>query len=134
MTLTRMILGISLSVFLFSGTGLATEPAEVGNYVKSRIEIGEMMMGYFKGGQGYGKGQRPSPEALHDMEADINAKVGAVLATHDLTIEEYSEHSHEVFADEAAVQNFLNEHPDLKARYDALPLSSMGHGRSGRGY
>ncbi len=134
MTLTRIVLGMSLSIFLFSGTGLATEPAEVGNYVKSRIEIGEMMMGYFQDGQGYGKGQRPSPEALHDMEADINAKVGAVLETHNLTIKEYSEHSHEVFADDAAVQNFLNEHPDLKARYEALPLKTMGHGRTGRGY
>jgi hypothetical protein len=133
-TLTRIVLGVSFSVFLFSGTGLATEPAEVGNYVKSRIEISEMMMGYFKGGQGYGKGQRPSPEALQDMEADINAKVAAVLATHDLTIKEYSEHSHEVFADDIAVQNFLNEHPDLKERYEALPLKTMGHGRTGRGY
>ena len=134
MTLTRIIFGLSLGVFLFSGTGLATEPAEVGNYVKSRIEIGEMMMGYFKDGKRYEKGKRPSPEALRDIEADINAKVGAVLAKHGLTIKEYSEHSREVFADEAAVQGFLNEHPDLKARYEALPLKTMGHGRTGRGY
>lgn len=134
MTLTRIVLGLSLGVFLFSGTGLAIEPAEVGNYVKSRIEIGEMMMGYFNGGGGYEKGKRPSPDALRDMEADINAKVGAVLATHGLTIKEYREQSHEVFADEAAVQNFLNEHPDLKIRYEALPLKTMGHGSTGRGY
>jgi hypothetical protein len=138
MTLARIILGISLSVFFFSGTGLATEPAEVGKYVQSRIEIGEMMMGYFQGGSGYGKGyetgKRPSPDTLRNMEADINEKVGAVLAKHGLTIKEYSEHSHEVFADEAAVQGFLNEHPDLKSRYEALPLKTMGHGRTGRGY
>ncbi len=138
MTLARIILGISLSVFFFSGTGLATEPAEVGKYVQSRIEIGEMMMGYFQGGSGYGKGyetgKRPSPDTLRNMEADINEKVGAVLAKHGLTIKEYSEHSHEVFADETAVQGFLNEHPDLKARYEALPLKTMGHGRTGRGY
>jgi hypothetical protein len=134
MTLTRIILGMSLGVFLFSGTGLATEPAEVGNYVQSRIEISEMMMGYLKGGKGYGKGQRPSPEALHDMEADITTKVGAILEKHDLTIKDYTAHSQEVFADKAAVQNYLNEHPDLKERYEALPLDRMGHGRTGRGY
>ena len=133
-TLTRIVLGMSLGVFLFSGTGLATEPAEVGNYVKSRIEISEMMMGYLKGGEGYGKGQRPSPEVLHDMEADITTKISAILGKHDLTIKEYTAHSQEVFADDAAVKNYLNEHPDLKERYEALPLDRMGHGRTGRGY
>ena len=133
-TLTRIILGISLGIFLFSGTGLAAEPAEVGKFVKARIEIGEMMTNYFKGGKGYGDGQRPSPEAMAEMGADINAKLGTLLATHDLTIEEYRERSPEVFANDAAVKSYLNEHPDLKERYEALPLSSMGHGRSGRGY
>jgi len=134
MTLTRIILGMSLGVFLFSGTGLATEPAEVENYVKARIEIGEMMTGYLKGGKGYGDGQRPAPEAMREMAEDINTKIAALLAPHNLTIKEYTEHSQEVFADDAAVQNFLNEHPDLKERYEALPLKTMGHGRSGRGY
>jgi hypothetical protein len=33
------------------------------------------------------------------------------------------------------VTRFLNEHPDLKQRYDALPLDRMGRGgSSGRGY
>ena len=45
--LTRIILGISFGIFLFSGTGLAAEPAEVGKFVKARIEISEMMMNYF---------------------------------------------------------------------------------------
>ena len=132
--LTRIVLGMSLGVFLFSGTGLANEPAEVGHYVQSRIEISEMMMGYLKGGEGYGKGQRPSPEVLHDMEADITTKIGAILEKHNLTIKEYTAHSQEVFADDAAVKNYLNEHPDLKERYEALPLDRMGHGRTGRGY
>lgn len=133
-TLTRMILGISLSSFLLSGTGLATEPAEVEKFVKARIEIGEMMTNYFKGGKGYGDGQRPSPEAMAEMGADINSKLSTLLATHGLTIEEYRQRSPEVFADDSALQDYLGQHPDLKERYEALPLSSMGHGRSGRGY
>jgi hypothetical protein len=134
MTLTRIILGLSFGVFLFSGTGLATEPTEVGKFVKARIEIGEMMMNYFKGGERYGEGERPSPEAMREMGADINKKLSTLLATHDLTIDEYRERSPEVFADDAAVKKYLSEHPDLKERYEALPLDRMGRGRSGRGY
>ncbi len=133
-TLTRIILGISFGVFLFSGTSLAAEPVEVGKFVKARIEIGEMMMNYFSGGRQYGDGQRPSQEAMRKMGADINAKLSTLLATHDLTIEEYRQRSPEVFADDAAVKGYLSEHPDLKERYEALPLDRMGRGRSGRGY
>lgn len=133
-TLRRMIFGISLGIVLFAGNGLAAKPAEVEKFVKARIEIGEMMTNYFKGGKGYGDGQRPSPEAMAEMGADINAKLSTLLATHDLTIEEYRQRSPEVFADDAAVKSYLSKHPGLKERYEALPLSSMGHGRSGRGY
>ncbi len=133
-TPTRIIAGICLSIFLFSGMSLAAETAEVGDFVKARIEIGEMMTNYFKGGKGYGDGQRPSPEAMREMGMDINRKVSDLLATHDLTIDEYRQRSPEVFANDAAVKSYLGEHPDLKERYEALPLSSMGHGGSGRGY
>ncbi len=133
-TLTKIIIGTCLSILLFSGTSLATEPTDVENFVKTRIEIGEMMTNYFKGGKGYGDGQRPSPEAMREMGMDINRKVSALLATHDLTIDEYRQRSPEVFANDAAVKGYLSEHPDLKERYEALPLSSMGHGGSGRGY
>ncbi|MEC4679537.1 MAG: hypothetical protein VST67_02415 [Nitrospirota bacterium] len=133
-TLTRIIIGLSLAMFLFAGSDLAAEPVEVGKFVKARIEIGEMMMNYFSGGRQYGDGQRPSPEAMRKMGADINAKLSTLLATHDLTIEEYRQRSPEVFADDAAVKGYLSEHPDLKERYEALPLDRMGRGRSGRGY
>ena len=133
-TLTKIIVGIWLSIFLFSGTSFATEPTDVGNFMNARIEIGEMMTNYFKGGKGYGDGQRPSPEAMQEMGMDINRKVTALLATHDLTIDEYRQRSPEVFANDTAVKGYLSEHPDLKERYEALPLSSMGHGGSGRGY
>jgi hypothetical protein len=134
MNLTRSIIGMTLGLVLFAGTGFATEPAEVEKFVKARIEIGEMMTNYFKGGKGYGDGQRPSPEAMKEMGADINAKLGTLLAKYDMTVQEYQQRSPEVFADDAAVKGYLSEHPDLKQRYEALPLGSMKHGKSGRGY
>ena len=80
------------------------------------------------------EGQRPSPERMREMSTDINTKLSQLLAKYDLTVQEYKSHSREVFADEAAVQQYLSDHPDLKARYEALPLDRMGGGRSGRGY
>jgi hypothetical protein len=120
---------------LLAVVGLATEPAEVEKFVNARIEIGEMMMNYFKEGERFGEGQRPSPEQMKAMGADINAKLGTLLSKYGLTVEEYRARSKEVFADEAAVNHYLNEHPDLKQRYEALPLDRMGRGGStGRGY
>ena len=135
MALTCRIIGISLGVILFASAGLAAEPAEVEKFVKARIEIGEMMMNYFQGGGIPGAGQQPSPEQMRTMGADIQAKLGKVLAKHDLTVEEYRKRSPEIFADEAAVKGYLNDHQDLKTRYEALPLDRMGRGGStGRGY
>jgi hypothetical protein len=135
MDLMRTIIALSLSVVLFAGVGLAAEPAEVEKYVRARIDIGEMMTNYFKDGQRFGEGQRPSNEQMREMGKDINTKLGTVLAKYGLTVEEYRARSKDVFADEAAVKSFLNEHPDLKQRYEALPLDRMGRGGStGRGY
>jgi len=129
------MLGIVLSVALFAGNGLAAEPADIEKFVKARIEIGEMMTNYFKGGEQFGQGQRPSPEQMKEMGADINTKLGALLSKHGLTIEDYRGRSKEIFADEAGVKSFLGAHPDLKTRYEALPLDRMGRGGStGRGY
>ena len=133
---TRFTIGMCLAVLLFAGTGFATEPAEIEKFVKARIDIGEMMTKYFQGGgMSFGEGQRPSPEQMREMGKDINAKLSTVLAKYDLTVEEYRKRSPEVFADEAAVKSYLNEHPDVKQRYEALPLDRMGRGGgSGRGY
>lgn len=126
---------ISLSVVLCTGAARAMEPTDVAKFVNARIEIGEMMTNYFKGGGGYGEGQRPSQEQMKDMREDINTKLTGLLAKHDLTLDEYRKRSPEVFADDAAVKRYLNEHPDLKQRYEALPLDRMGRGGStGRGY
>ena len=136
MHIAHRIIGIALGIVLFWGSGLAAEPAEVEKFVKARIEIGEMMTNYFKGGERFKEGERPSPEKMKEMSADINAKLSAVLAKYDLTVEAYRQRSPEVFADEAAVKRFLGEHPDLKQRYDALQLDRMsrGGGSTGRGY
>lgn len=135
MTVMHGAIGLALSVFLWTGSVLAADPADVEKFVKARIEIGEMMTNYFAGGGNNGTGQPPSPERMQDMRADINTKLGKVLAKYDLTVEEYRARSKDVFADEAGVKSFLEAHPDLKQRYDALPLDRMGRGGgSGRGY
>jgi hypothetical protein len=135
MNLSSSIAAFCLSLLLFTGVAIAAEPAEVEKYVRARIDIGEMMTDYFKGGETFGQGQRPSDEKMREMGKDINAKLGTVLDKYGLTVEEYRSHSKDVFADEAAVKSFLNEHPDLKRRYEALPLDRMGRGGStGRGY
>jgi hypothetical protein len=135
MNLARIVIGVTLGVLLFAGAGLAAEPAEVEKFVKARVDIGEMMTNYFQGGERFKEGQRPSPEQMKEMGADIHAKLGKLLAKYDLTVEEYRKRSPEVFADDSAVKGYLNEHQDLKARYEALPLDRMGRGGStGRGY
>lgn len=135
MNVWNRIITMFLGVVLCVGVVQAAEPAEVEQFVKARIEIGEMMTNYFEGGSGYGDGQRPSQEQMRQMGADINAKLTALLAKHDLTLEEYRQRSPGIFADNAAVKQYLDEHPDLKRRYEALPLDRMGRGGStGRGY
>jgi len=135
MNVWNRVINISLGVVLCVGVVYAAEPAEVEQFVKARIEIGEMMTNYFKGGAGYGDGQRPSQEQMRQMGADINAKLTALLAKHDLTLDDYRKRSPEVFADDAAVKQYLSEHPDLKQRYEALPLDQMRRGGStGRRY
>ena len=135
--LSRHIVGVSLGVVLFAGNGLAAEPADVEKFVNARIEIGEMMTNYFKGGESYGSGQRPSPEKMKEMSDDINAKLTTLLSKHGLTLEDYRARSKDVFADDAAVKGYLAQHPELKTKYEALPLNRMsggGGGSTGRGY
>ena len=127
--------GILSALVLCGGTGWAAEPAEVEKCVNARVEVGELMTSYFQGWDRYGEGQRPSPERMEEMTAEINAKLEPLLAKYDLTIETYRQRSKDIFADEAAVKGYLAQHPDVKKRYDALPFDRMGRGgSSGRGY
>ena len=135
MNLQGSTVRVLLGLIVCAGAAYAAEPADVEKFVNARIEIGEMMTNYFKDGGGFGGGQRPSQEQMQQMGADINAKLTALLAKHDLTLADYRKRSPEIFADDAAVKSYLNEHPDLKQRYEALHLDRMGRGGStGRGY
>lgn len=131
----RLMSGILSALVLCGGTGWAAEPAEVEKFVNARVEVGELMTSYFQGWDRYGEGQRPSPERMEEMTAEINARLEPLLAKYDLTIETYRQGSKAIFADEAAVKGYLAQHPDVKKRYDALPFDRMGRGGSGgRGY
>ena len=131
----NQIISLAVGVVLSVGVAQAADQTEVGQFVNARIEIGEMMTNYFKDGAGYGEGQRPSQEQMRQMGADINTKLTTLLAKHNLTLDEYRQRSRDIFADDAAVKQYLNDHPDLKQRYEALPLDRMGRGGStGRGY
>ena len=130
----RLMSGILSALVLCGGTGWAAEPAEVEKCVNARVEVGELMTSYFQGWDRYGEGQRPSPERMEEMRAEINAKLEPLLAKYDLTVESYRERLKDVLADEAAVKGYLSQHPDVKKRYDALPFDRMDRGgRSGRG-
>lgn len=131
----RLMSGILSAMVLCGGAGWAAEPAELERFVNARVEVGELMTSYFQGWDRYGEGQRPSPERMEEMTAEINAKLEPLLAKYDLTIETYRQRSKDIFADEAAVKGYLAQHPDVKKRYDALPFDRMGRGgSSGRGY
>ncbi|HEU4683968.1 MAG TPA: hypothetical protein VFS39_05655 [Nitrospira sp.] len=132
---TPWILFLCVGMLFGTGVGFAADPAEVEKFVNARIDIGEMMTNYFRGGERFKEGQRPSQEAMKEMSADINTKLGELLSKYGLTVEDYRKRSPEIFADDAAVQRYLGEHPDLKQRYDALQLDRMSRGGStGRGY
>src|SRR5262245_5189534 len=109
-----MVLSVVGTLFAFSVW--AAERAEVEKFVNARIEIGEMMTNYFKDGERFKEGQRPSPEAMKEMSADINSKLTQLLSKYNLTVEEYRKRGPEIFADQAAVNQYLSEHPDVKRR------------------
>lgn len=131
---TGSIVGLTLSLLLFAGIGRAADPGEIEKFVNARVEIGEMMTNYFQGGQRYNEGQAPSPEQMREMREDINAKLAKLLSKYNLGVDEYRQRSKEVLADEAGVKSYLQAHPDMKKRYEALPFDRMGRGASGRGY
>ncbi len=132
---TMTMLGL-LAVLGLCGPAWSADQSDLDKFIRARIDIGEMMTNYFKdrGGMASGEGGRPSPEQMREMREDINARLAKVLAPYGLTAEEYRSRSREVLGDEAAVQQYLDQHPDLKKRYDALPIDRMGRGGSGRGY
>lgn len=138
MTLDRGITAVlgMMAVLVLGGPAWGADQSDLDKFIRARIDIGEMMTGYFKdrGGMSFGEGGRPSPEQMRDMREDINARLAKVLAPYGLTAEEYRNRSREVLGDETAVRQYLDQHPDLKQRYEALPMDRMGRSGSGRGY
>lgn len=134
---TRITAVLAVMVVLaLWGLAWSADQSDLDKFIRARIDIGEMMTNYFKdrGDMSSGAGNRPSPEQMREMREDINARLAKVLAPYGLTAEEYRSRSREVLGDEAVVQQYLDQHPDLKKRYEALPMDRMGRSGSGRGY
>ncbi len=106
--------------------------AEIEQYVRARIDMGENIGAFFKNRERpqFGPEGGPSMEALQKLTDEINTFVGNILSKHELTIETYQKRSPDVFADKAGVSAFLDAHPDLKKRYEVLPQNPMGGRRS----
>lgn len=69
-------------------------------------------------------------EELRKLEEEINNQISEILSKYDLTIDEYQSRSPNVFEEEEGIQQFLSAHPDLKKRYESLPLSPRRGRRS----
>lgn len=114
---TAAWLAAGLIVLAQAGWTLA-DTGEIEKFIRARIEIGETMSKFMRE-QG---GMDRSVENMRKMETDINAMVAEILGKYGMTIEEYRERSPKVFANEAEVNVFLEANPDLKKRYEVLPL------------
>lgn len=114
---TAVWLAAGLIVLAQAGWTLANT-GEIEKFIRARIEIGETMSKFMRQ-QG---GMDRSVENMRKMETDINTMVAEILAKYGMTIEEYRERSPKVFANEAKVNSFLEANPDLKKRYEVLPL------------
>ena len=113
--------GVWLAVMIAAIASSQNAPADTGElekFIRARIEIGETMSRFMRE-QG---GMDRSPENMKKMETDINAMVAEILGKFGMTTEEYRARSPVVFGDEAEVKAFLDANPDLKKRYEVLPL------------
>lgn len=110
-------LAAGLIVLAQAGWTLA-DTGEIEKFIRARIEIGETMSKFIRE-QG---GMDRSVENMRKMETDINAMVAKILGKYGMTVEEYRERSPKVFANEEEVKAFLEANPDLKKRYEVLPL------------
>jgi len=102
--------------------------SELERYIRIQIDIGAAMKDFFAG-MGPNAGS-PPVEEREAMVERIDQTVSGILKKYDLTTEEYNRRKKEVFQDEAAVTAFLETHPELKAKWEALPFrGGSGHGR-----
>lgn len=121
------IRNIILSMAWTAGLILMAQPGpiladtgELEKFIKARIEIGETMGKFMRERAGADR----SVENMKKMETDINAMVGQILGKYGMTVEEYRERSPKVFENEAEVKAFLEANPDLKKRYEVLPMQN----------
>ena len=107
---------------------ISSARAEMGHmekYIRAQIEIGEAMFEFMR----QQSGKERSMELMEQWEKNINAMVAEILASYDLTIDEYNNRKKEVLGNEAEVNAFLDKHLELKEKYYALPFHG---GRGGK--
>jgi hypothetical protein len=126
---------LAVVVLALAGSPVSTPAAEapakmseLERYIRIQIDIGAAMKDFFAG-MGPNAGS-PPVEEREAMVERIDQTVSGILKKYDLTPEEYNRRKKEVFKDEAAVTAFLEAHPELKAKWEALPFrGGSGHGR-----
>jgi hypothetical protein len=126
-TLLSLWVAAACAGLLVNAGPVRAEMSELEAVLRAKIDMGEAMGRYMRE-------QRASGRSMDDydqMATEINAMVAEILGGYGLTIEEYRARSPQLLADEAAVDTFLNTHPDLKQRYEALPQRPPS-GSSGR--
>jgi len=102
--------------------------SELERYIRIQIDIGAAMKDFFSR-MGPNAGSPPAGER-EAMVEQIDQTVAEILKRYELTTEEYNRRKKEVFKDAAAVTAFLEAHPELKAKWEALPFrGGGGHGR-----
>ena len=101
--------------------------SELERYIRIQIDIGAAMKEFFAR-MGPPAGSPPVGEREAMVER-IDQTIAEILKTYDLTTEEYNRRKKAVFQDEAAVTAFIEAHPELKAKWEALPFrGGAGHG------
>ncbi len=136
--ISRVVVVASSLLFLTVGSGFAADTptksakmSELERYVRIQIEIGAAMKEFFAS---MGPGAvNPPPDQREAMVEQVDQTVTAIVKKYGLTTEEYNRRKREVFEDDAAVEAFLNAHPDLKTQWEALPFKGAGHGRRSYG-
>jgi hypothetical protein len=131
MVLSLWSLLIAVPAVAADSPSKAPKMSELERYVRVQIDIGAAMREFFST---MGPGAvNPPPEQREAMVEQVDQTVASIVKKYGLTTEEYNRRKREVFADDKAVDAFLTEHPDLKAKWEALPFKGGGHGRRSYG-
>ena len=97
------------------------EMGELEMYIRARIEIGEKKVQYMNKLGPLEPSERTT-ETVNRISEEVGAMVEGILSGYGLTKEEYEEKGPVVFLNKTAVDKFFRRHPDLKQRYNALPM------------